>query len=49
MIFFRRWAWGYGHMHRSGHWKGHGPWGTPPWAYEDKDGEAEADDKKEDK
>ena len=51
LIFFRRWAWGYGHMHGRGHWKGRGgPWGTPPWAREGEAGEAEADaEKKEDK
>jgi hypothetical protein len=51
MIFFRRWAWGYGHMHGRGHWKGYGPWGPPPWAREGEEGEAEADSeaKSEDK
>jgi len=46
MIFFRRWAWHYGHMHRHGPWKGYRPWGTPPWARED-EGEDETE-KKED-
>jgi hypothetical protein len=49
MIFFRRWAWGYGHMHRRGHWKGYGPWGPPPWAREGEEGDSEVDDEKEDK
>jgi hypothetical protein len=51
LIFFRPWAWHYGHMRGRGPWKGYGrPWGPPPWAYEDKEGEAEADaEKKEDK
>ena len=50
LVFFRRWAWGYGHMHGRGHWKGYGPWGLPPWAREDEEGEAESDsEKKEEK
>lgn len=51
LIFFRRWAWGYGRMHGRGPWKGHGGhWGPPPWAREGEEGEAEADaEKKEDK
>ena len=51
LIFFRPWAWHYSHMHGRGPWKGYGvPWGTPPWAREDKEDEAEADaEKKEDK
>jgi len=52
LIFFRPWAWHYGPMHGRGPWKGYGhPWGTPPWAREDKEGEAEADadTKQEDK
>ena len=49
MIFFRRWAWGYGHMHRHGPWKGYGPWGPPPWAREGEEGDTETDVKKEDK
>ena len=49
-MIFRPWGWHYGHMHGRGPWKKHGRhWGGPPWAYEDKDGEAEADaEKKED-
>jgi hypothetical protein len=44
LLFFRRWAWGYGHMHGRGPWKGYGgPWGTPPWAREGDKGESEAD------
>jgi hypothetical protein len=47
LLFFRRWAWGYGHMHGHGPWKGYGgPWGTPPWAREEKEGEAEANAEK---
>jgi len=43
MIFFRRWMWGYGHMHGRGPWKGYGgPWGPPPWAREEKESEEEA-------
>jgi hypothetical protein len=50
LIFFRRWAWGYGHMHGRGHWKGYGrPWGPPPWAREGEGDEADADAEKEDK
>ena len=50
LIFFRPWAWHYGHMHGRGPWKGYGgPWGTPPWAREEKEGEAEANAEKEDK
>jgi hypothetical protein len=50
LIFFRPWAWHYGHMHGRGSWKGNGgPWGTPPWAREEKEGEAEANAEKEDK
>jgi hypothetical protein len=50
LIFFRRWAWGYGHMHGRGPWKGYGgPWGTPPWAREGETDEAEADAKEEEK
>ena len=49
MIFFRRWAWGYGHMHGRSHWKGYGPWGSPPWAREGEEGDTEADSEKEDK
>ena len=49
LIFFRPWAWHYGHMHGRGPWKGYGgPWGTPPWARED-EAEAEANAEKEDK
>jgi len=41
---FRPWGWHYGHMHGRGPWKGHGRhWGSPPWSYGDKEGEAEAD------
>ena len=47
MIFFRRLAWGYGHMHRRGHWKGYGPWGPPPWARENEDDEEEVEKKDE--
>jgi len=44
LIFFRRWAWGHGHMHGHGPWKGYpGSWGTPPWAHEGKEGEAETE------
>jgi hypothetical protein len=44
LIFFRRWAWGYGHMHGRGPWKGYGyPWGPPPWAREGEGGKAEAE------
>lgn len=50
LVFFRPWAWHYGPMHGRGPWKGYGhPWGPPPWAREDKEGEAEADTEKEDK
>ena len=51
MLFFRRWAWHHGHMHGRGPWKGYGPWGTPPWEREGKEGDVEtdADVKKEDK
>ena len=50
MIFFRRWGWHYGHMHGRGPWQGHGgPWGNPPWARDEKEGDAEADAEKEDK
>ena len=49
-LIFRPWGWHYGHMHGRGPWKGYGRhWGTPPWAYEDKEGEPEADAEKEDK
>ena len=48
MIFFRPWAWHYGRMHRRGPWKGYGPWGPPPWAREDEEGEAEVDAEKKD-
>jgi hypothetical protein len=47
MVFFRPWAWHYGHMHGRGPWKGYGPWGTPPWEREGKEGEANADAKQE--
>jgi len=48
LIFFRPWAWHYGHTHGRGHWKGYGRyWGPPPWTSEDKEGEAETDAKKE--
>lgn len=49
-MIFRPWGWHYGHMHGRGHWKKQGRhWGPPPWPYEDKEGEAEADaEKKED-
>ena len=49
LIFFRPWAWHYGHMHGRGPWKGYGPWGTPPWAREGEEGEAEANAEKENK
>ena len=52
LIFFRPWAWHYSHMRGRGPWKGYGhPWGSPPWAREGDEGEAEAaaDAKKEDK
>ena len=50
MIFRPRWGWHYGH-HGRGPWKGHGhPWGVPPWACEDEEGEYETDaEKKKDK
>jgi hypothetical protein len=51
-LIFRPWTWHYGPMHGRGPWKGYGhPWGTPPWAREGKEGEAEADadTKQEDK
>ena len=41
LIFFRPWAWHYGHMHGRGPWKGYGRyWGPPPWAHEGEEGEA---------
>jgi hypothetical protein len=45
LIFFRPWAWHYAHMHGRGPWKGYygRPWGPPPWAREDDEGEAEPD------
>ena len=44
LIFFRPWGW---HMYGRGPWKGYGhPWGPPPWAREEKEGETET--KKED-
>ena len=49
-LIFRPWAWHYGPMHGRGPWKGYGRyWGPPPWASDDKEGEAEAgtDTKKE--
>ena len=47
-LIFRPWGWHYGPMHGHGPWKGYGhPWGTPPWAREEKEGEADAE--KEDK
>jgi hypothetical protein len=50
LIFFRPWGWHYGHMHGRGPWKGtYGPWGPPPWAREEKEGEAEAEAGKEGK
>jgi len=51
MIFFRRWAWGYGHMNRRDYWKGHAhPWGPPPWAREGEEDDSETDaEKKEEK
>jgi hypothetical protein len=50
LIFFRPWGWHYGHMHGRDSWKGYyGPWGPPPWAREDKEGEAEAESGKENK
>jgi hypothetical protein len=50
LIFFRPWAWHYSHMHGRGPWKGYGgPWGTPPWASEGKEGEAETNAEKDDK
>jgi hypothetical protein len=46
LIFFRPWGWHYGHIHGRGPWKGYGgPWGTPPWAHEAKEGEVEEKDK----
>ena len=49
-MIFRPWGWHYyGHMHGRGPWKGHGRyWGPPPWVREGEEGEAKADDKKED-
>jgi hypothetical protein len=48
LIFFRPWGWHYGHMHGRGPWKGYGgPWGPPPWAQEDKEGEEKAETGKE--
>lgn len=45
LIFFRPWGW---HLYRHGPWKGYGgPWGPPPWAREEKEGEANTE--KEDK
>ena len=50
MIFFRPWAWHYGHRHGHGPWKGYGRhWGPPPWEREDEGDEAEPDSEKEDK
>ena len=47
LILFRPWGWHYGHTHGRGPWKGYGgPWGPPPWAHEEKEGESET--KKED-
>ena len=41
LIFFRPWGW---HMYGRGPWKGHGhPWGPPPWAREEKEGEEGAE------
>jgi hypothetical protein len=40
LIFFRPWAWHHGHMHPRG------PWGTPPWAQEENEGQAGPDAKK---
>ena len=46
-MIFRPWGWHYGHMHRHGPWMKYGRhWGGPPWPYEDKEGEAEADAEK---
>jgi uncharacterized membrane protein YhdT len=43
-LIFRPWAWHYGPMHGRAPWKGYGgPWGTPPWEREGKEGEVEAD------
>ncbi len=43
LVFFRPWAWHYDPMHGHGPWKGYyGPWGPPPWAREDKEGETQA-------
>ena len=42
-LIFRPWGWHHGHMHRHGHWKGYGPWGTPPWARESDEGESDDD------
>jgi len=44
LIFFRRWAWDYGHMHRHGPWKGYGPWGPPPWAREGEEGKEQTEE-----
>ena len=46
-LIFRPWGWHYAHMQGRGPWKGYSPWGTPPWAREGEEGEADAE--KEDK
>lgn len=50
-MIFRPWGWHHAYMHGRGPWNKHDRhWDGPPWAYEDKEGEAEADaEKKEDK
>jgi hypothetical protein len=42
LILFRPWG---RHMYGRGPWKEYGPWGPPPWVREEKEGEAEKDDK----
>ena len=50
MIFFRRWAWGYGPMHGRGPWKGSGHHsGSPPWERGSQEGEADANARQENK
>jgi hypothetical protein len=50
LIFFRRWAWHYGHMHGRGPWKGYGgPWGTPPWAREGEEDDEQKEKKADEK
>jgi hypothetical protein len=44
-LIFRPWAWGYGHMHGRGPWKGYGP----PWANEDDENSTDPKTEKKDK